>query len=68
MHGAGAAQRGATTEFGAGHAENVSQHPEQRRIGVDIDTVPGSVNTDRESHRGFSFLCGSSLHRHATIL
>jgi hypothetical protein len=26
-----------TAELGAGHAEHVAQHPEQRRVAVDID-------------------------------
>jgi len=39
MQGAGAAQRYAAAEFRAGHAEPVAQHPEQRRIAVDIDAT-----------------------------
>ena len=39
MHGAGAAQRHAAAELRAGHAEHVAQHPEQRRVAVDIDAV-----------------------------
>src|SRR5512138_265745 len=39
VHGARAAQRGAAAELGAGHADVVAQHPEDRcrRIGVDRD-------------------------------
>jgi hypothetical protein len=43
MHCAGAAKRNAAAEFGAVHAEHVAQHPEERRVGVDIDPVRGSV-------------------------
>ena len=46
MHGAGAAQRGSAAEFGAGHAKHIAQHPKQRRVGVDIDAVCGSVDFD----------------------
>ena len=37
MHRAGAAQRHAAAELRAGHAEHVAQHPQQRRVAVDID-------------------------------
>ena len=50
MHGAGAAQRGAAAELGAGHAEYVAQHPEQRRVVIDIDPMVGAVDFDRELH------------------
>ena len=55
MHGTGAAQRHATAEFRAGHAEHVAQHPEKRRIPVDIDTVPVAVDVDGEGHGVLSF-------------
>ena len=44
MHGAGAAQRHAAAELRAGHAEHVAQHPEQRRVAVDIDAVSLAVD------------------------
>ena len=37
MHGAGAALRDAAAEFGAGQSELVAQHPEQRRLRLDIE-------------------------------
>ena len=39
VHGAGAALRDAAAVFGAGQAERVAQHPQQRRIGIDIDVM-----------------------------
>jgi hypothetical protein len=50
MHGAGAAERHATAELRAGHAEHVAQHPEERCVAVDIDTMRGSVDFDEEGH------------------
>ena len=50
MHGAGAAQRHAAAELRAGHAEHVAQHPQQRRVAVDIDAVRLSVDFDGEGH------------------
>ena len=46
MHGAGAAKCNAAAEFGAGHTEHVAQHPEEWRVGIDIDTVRGSVHDE----------------------
>ena len=37
MDRTGAAQCHAAAELRAGHAQHVAQHPEQRRIAVDID-------------------------------
>src|SRR5262249_12029877 len=51
MHGARAAQRHAATELGAGHAEHVAQHPQERRVAVDVDAVRSAVDFDPESHR-----------------
>jgi hypothetical protein len=53
MHGAGAAQRPAATEFRAGHAEHVAQHPKQRGVPVDIGLVIVAVDFDFEGHREF---------------
>ena len=59
MHGAGAAYGNTAAEFGAGHAEHVAQHPEQRRIAVDIDRPVDAVDLDR---RGHSYLRGIRQH------
>ena len=37
----------AAAEFRAGHADHVAQHPEQRRIAVDIDGVVHAIDVDR---------------------
>jgi hypothetical protein len=50
MHRAGAAQRHAAAEFGAGHAQHVAQYPEERRISVDIDVMHLAVDVDGEGH------------------
>src|SRR5208282_1353020 len=50
MHGARTAERHATAEFRAGHAEHVAQHPEERRVAVDIDAVCVPVDRDGEGH------------------
>ena len=44
MHRAGAAERQPAAELCAGHAEHVAQHPEERRVAVDIDGVCVSVD------------------------
>src|SRR5215468_3889996 len=56
MYGAGAAQGHAAAELRAGHAENVAQHPEQRRIAVDINLVGVSVDFNAKRHDARSFL------------
>ena len=43
-------KREAATEFRASHAEHVAQHPEQRRVVVDIGAVRGSVDFYGEGH------------------
>src|SRR5262249_24377068 len=50
MYRAGAAQRHAAAEFCAGQAEHVAQHPEQRRVAVDIDAVRVAVDFNGERH------------------
>ena len=50
VHGAGAALGDAAAELGAGQAERVAQHPQQRRVGLDIDLVGSSV--DGKRHHG----------------
>src|SRR5215831_1746724 len=59
MHRAGATQRHAAAELRARHAEHVAQHPEQRRVAVDIDAVRAAVDFDGEGHGMLSF-CGSA--------
>src|SRR5437763_7684087 len=50
MHGAGAALRDATAELGARESERVAQHPEERRVGCDVDGFALAV--DGEGNRG----------------
>src|SRR6266850_2860247 len=50
MHGTGAAQRHATAELRARHAEHVTQNPQQRRVPIDVDAARGSVNVDGKAH------------------
>src|SRR6266496_1143809 len=45
-----AAQRHAAAEFRAGHPEHVAQHPEQRRVVVDIDAAGFDVDSQRMWH------------------
>jgi pimeloyl-ACP methyl ester carboxylesterase len=51
MHRAGAAERHAAAELGAGHAEHVSKHPQQRGVTVDIGGAVYAIDFDREDHR-----------------
>src|SRR5580700_9967144 len=48
MHRASAALRNTTAEFCAGQTERVAQHPEKRRIGLDVDLPGCSVDVDRD--------------------
>ena len=50
MHGAGAALRDAAAELGPGQAEGVAQHPQQRRVGLDLELVPGAVHFELDRH------------------
>src|SRR5258705_12967706 len=50
MHGAGAAERHAAAELRAGHAEYVAQHPEERRVAVDIDHPIDAVDLNCGGH------------------
>src|SRR5882762_10303408 len=45
-----AAQSEAATEFRAGHSEHIAQHPEQRRVVVDIDAAGFAVDCQRMWH------------------
>jgi hypothetical protein len=48
VHGAGAAQRRAATELGAGHIQVIAQGPQnrRRRIGVDLHILTVDVQSD----------------------
>ncbi len=48
VDGAGAAQRHAAAELGAGHAEGVAQDPEQRHLRHDIDGLLFAVQSKRD--------------------
>jgi hypothetical protein len=58
MHSTGAAQRHAAAELRAGHAQHVAQHPEERRVVVDIDAVCVPVHFNGEGHRASPFYNG----------
>ena len=45
----------AAAELRAGHAEHVAQHPQKRRVAVDIDAVCGPVDFNREGHHALLF-------------
>ena len=51
MHRAGAALRDAAAVLGAGHAERVAQHPQQRGVGLDLDVVALAID-DESWHCG----------------
>jgi hypothetical protein len=44
MDGACAAQCDATPEFGAGKADHVTKHPQERSVAIDIRTMAGAVH------------------------
>src|SRR5271165_2398866 len=44
MHGAGAAQRHAASELGAGKSQNIAQYPQQRHVGRRIDIFRFAVD------------------------
>jgi hypothetical protein len=50
MNRAGAAERHATAKFRAGHAEDVTEHPQQRGIAIDIGDAIETIDFDFESH------------------
>src|SRR5262245_5690445 len=51
MHRAGTAQRHAAAELGAGHAEHVAQHPQERGVAVDVDRPVDAIDPNRGGHR-----------------
>jgi hypothetical protein len=54
MDGAGAAERHAAAEFRAGHTQHVAEHPQERRVAVDVDRAIGSIDLDGEGHERYS--------------
>ena len=50
VHGTGAAERHAASEFGAGHIERVAKNPEQGHVGIDIDCCGFSVEDEMSRH------------------
>src|SRR5580698_2696549 len=60
MHRASAALRNTAAEFCAGQTEHVAQHPEKRRIGLDVDLPGCSVDVDSD-HCGLLLALKNSL-------
>ena len=58
MHGAGAALRDAAAELGAGHAEHVAQHPEQRHVRRRVERFLFAIDRQRCGHKALSNLDG----------
>ena len=50
MDRAGAAQADAAAELGAGEFQVLAHHPEQRRVGVDIDALCLAIDRKRDRH------------------
>ncbi|MCY1540375.1 hypothetical protein D9M68_760100 [compost metagenome] len=48
MHGASTAHRHAATKLGAGELQGVAQHPQQRRIGSNVDTHLLVIDVQRD--------------------
>jgi hypothetical protein len=46
MDGAGAALGDAATVFGAGQADGIPQHPQQRGVGINIDLMGLSIDAE----------------------
>src|SRR5580692_6298088 len=61
LHRAGAALGDAAAELRAGHAQDIPQHPQKRRVAGDIDRLIDAVDLDRDGHR----LPPGFLDRHA---
>src|ERR1700692_886481 len=66
MHRASAALRDTAAEFCAGQTDHVAQHPEKRRIGLDVDLPRCSVDVDGD-HFGFLSALKNSLVRAAEV-
>src|SRR5262245_40566828 len=50
MYGAGSAQRHPTAKLRSGQAQNITQHPEQRCVAVDIDVMCAFIDFNGKSH------------------
>ena len=50
MHGAGAAGGDPAAEFGAGQPQLVPNHPQQRRVGLDVQIVDRPVHLECDGH------------------
>jgi hypothetical protein len=50
LHRARAALRDAAAELRAGHAQDIAQHPKQRRVVADIDRPIDAIDFDRVGH------------------
>jgi hypothetical protein len=56
MYGASAASRNAAAVLGSCHVETVAEHPQQRRVPVDVDGLPLPVHLKFDRHENLSFL------------
>ena len=56
VDGASTAQSSAAPKFRARHSEHVAEHPQQRRVAIDIDAVADAIDFDRERHRRQCFI------------
>src|SRR3984893_770568 len=66
VHGTRAAQGDAASELGAAHAEHIPEHPEQRRVAVDVSAVRGPIDSDLEGHLAGS-CCRISRRLHRSV-
>ena len=62
VHGAGAAQGHAAAELGAGEAQRVAQHPQQRRFRIDVDLHGLAVDVELD-HRVLALGCWCGVPR-----
>jgi hypothetical protein len=62
VHGTGAAERHAASEFSAGHVEGVAENPEQRHVGIDVDRCGFSVEDEMSRHEETSSESSSQPH------
>jgi hypothetical protein len=57
MYCAGAAKSGAAAKFGAGQTNRISEHPQERGFGLNIEVEAFAVDLER-NHRRASPLIG----------
>src|ERR1700724_420629 len=50
MYRAGSAERHATSKLRAGHVQGVAQHPKQRHLGADVDSLRLAVQYKTDGH------------------